>query len=70
MGNIIDGKARAIEVQEKLRGEVEALKKKGINPRLDVVLVGEDPASQVYVRNKEKACAAAGIESQVHRLPA
>jgi methylenetetrahydrofolate dehydrogenase (NADP+)/methenyltetrahydrofolate cyclohydrolase len=70
MGSIIDGKSRAAEVREGLKGAVESLKKKGIDPKLDVILVGEDPASQIYVRNKEKACNSIGIESEVHKLPA
>lgn len=69
--NIIDGKARALEVREGLRKEVEALKAKDdITPGLAVVLVGEDPASAVYVRNKSKACEKAGIESFQHTLSA
>lgn len=70
MANIIDGKARAEEIRNNLKGEVERLKKKKILPRLDVILVGEDPASQTYVKNKEKACASIGIESVVHKYPA
>jgi methylenetetrahydrofolate dehydrogenase (NADP+)/methenyltetrahydrofolate cyclohydrolase len=67
--NIIDGKARALEVREELRVEVEALKAEhDITPGLAVVLVGEDPASAVYVRNKSKACEKAGIESFKHTL--
>ena len=69
--NIIDGKARALEVREALRVEVEALKAEhDITPGLAVVLVGEDPASAVYVRNKSKACEKAGIESFKHTLDA
>jgi methylenetetrahydrofolate dehydrogenase (NADP+)/methenyltetrahydrofolate cyclohydrolase len=68
---IIDGKATALEIREALRTEVEDLKKaQGITPGLAVVLVGEDPASAVYVRNKGKACEKAGINSFEHKLSA
>jgi len=70
MGQIIDGKARAKQVRESLKAEVASLKAKGINPKLTVVLVGDDPASHLYVSNKEKACADVGIISDVHKLPA
>ena len=53
---IIDGKALAKSVRENLKAEVEDLKNQGIIPKLAVILVGSDPASQVYVRNKSKAC--------------
>ncbi|OUM96863.1 MAG: bifunctional 5,10-methylene-tetrahydrofolate dehydrogenase/5,10-methylene-tetrahydrofolate cyclohydrolase [Thermobacillus sp. ZCTH02-B1] len=67
---IIDGKAIANAIREEIRAETEALKARGIVPGLAVVLVGDDPASKVYVRNKEKACLATGFHSEVHRLPA
>ena len=67
---LIDGKKRAKEVREGLKGEVLSLKGRGIKPKLAVVLVGDDPASLIYVINKEKACADTGILSDVHRLPA
>jgi len=70
MAKIIDGKARAKEIRETLKTEVLALKSKGINPKLSVVLVGDDPASHIYVSNKEKACAEVGIISDAHKLPA
>ncbi|MFH1709625.1 MAG: bifunctional methylenetetrahydrofolate dehydrogenase/methenyltetrahydrofolate cyclohydrolase FolD [bacterium] len=70
MFKLIDGKARAKEIRETLKSEVSALKAKGINPKLTVVLVGDDPASHIYVSNKEKACAEVGILSEAHRLPA
>ncbi|MEE9614984.1 MAG: tetrahydrofolate dehydrogenase/cyclohydrolase catalytic domain-containing protein, partial [Thermodesulfobacteriota bacterium] len=70
MAEIIDGKALARELREGLKAECAELKEKGVTPGLAVVLVGEDPASQVYVRNKEKACAEVGIASFPHRLPA
>ncbi|MGI6169885.1 MAG: bifunctional methylenetetrahydrofolate dehydrogenase/methenyltetrahydrofolate cyclohydrolase FolD [Christensenellales bacterium] len=66
---IIDGKKIAAQVREGLIGRVEALTKGGKTPGLAVVLVGEDPASQTYVRNKEKGCADVGIYSEVFRLP-
>jgi len=66
---IIDGKKIAAEVREEVRQEVAKLKERGINPGLAVVLVGEDPASQIYVRNKNRSCEEVGIYSEVHRLP-
>ncbi|TNE50897.1 MAG: bifunctional methylenetetrahydrofolate dehydrogenase/methenyltetrahydrofolate cyclohydrolase FolD [Deltaproteobacteria bacterium] len=51
-----------------LRGEIEALVAQGLTPGLDVVLVGEDPPSQIYVRNKQRSCERLGIRSRVHRL--
>ncbi|HHW12506.1 MAG TPA: bifunctional methylenetetrahydrofolate dehydrogenase/methenyltetrahydrofolate cyclohydrolase FolD [Firmicutes bacterium] len=67
---IIDGKALANEVKQQVKGEVEKLAAAGIVPGLAVVLVGDDPASQIYVRNKEKSCQELGIKSEVYRLPA
>lgn len=67
---IIDGKALAASVRADLANRVEALVAKGHRPGLAVVLVGEDPASQVYVRNKMRACESTGITSIEHRLPA
>lgn len=66
---IIDGKAIAEQIQQEVAKEVEELKSKGITPGLATILVGEDPASQVYVRNKGKACEKAGIYSDQHTLP-
>jgi methylenetetrahydrofolate dehydrogenase (NADP+)/methenyltetrahydrofolate cyclohydrolase len=66
---ILDGKALADRLVAELRGRVEALAGRGIRPCLAVVLVGEDPASQVYVRSKEKRAAEAGIATRDHRLP-
>jgi methylenetetrahydrofolate dehydrogenase (NADP+)/methenyltetrahydrofolate cyclohydrolase len=68
--NIIDGKLVSEQIREKLRGEIERLKESGVTPGLAVVLVGEDPASQVYVRNKARSCEQLGMYSEVHRLPA
>ena len=66
---IIDGKKLAAEIREEVGVEVKKLKKKGITPGLAVVLVGDDPASHVYVRNKHQACIDLGMNSYVHRLP-
>ncbi|MCR5540547.1 MAG: bifunctional methylenetetrahydrofolate dehydrogenase/methenyltetrahydrofolate cyclohydrolase FolD [Ruminococcus sp.] len=70
MANIIDGKAVSAQVKEGIRQEVEALKAKGVEIGLAVVIVGDDPASQVYVKNKEKACEAVGFNSYKYALPA
>ncbi len=70
MLKLIDGKQLAQKRREEVKLAVEELKTKGIVPGLAVILVGEDPASQVYVRNKEKACHEVGFYSEVHRLPA
>ena len=67
---IIDGKAIATRVRGEVKAEADALKAKGVQPGLAVVLVGEDPASQVYVRNKTKAAAEAGIATFDHKLSA
>ena len=53
---IMDGKALAAQLMASLQDRVAALKARGVQPGLAVVLVGEDPASQIYVRNKERAC--------------
>ena len=71
MSEIIYGNLIAEKYRLKIRDEVARLKAStGKSPALDVVIVGEDPASQIYVRNKEKAAVEAGIRSTVHRLPA
>lgn len=70
MALIIDGKAIAQEMQEEMRVQVENLKMRGITPGLAAVLVGDNPASRTYIRNKEKACERLGIYSDVYRLPA
>ncbi len=68
---ILDGKAIAAELRATIRDEVQALLAVGHRPPgLAVVLVGEDPASQVYVRNKERACQEVGFHSELIRLPA
>lgn len=71
MVQMIDGKAIAKRIREEVAAEVANLKQNfGVTPKLSVVLVGDDPASQMYVRNKEKACAEVGISSEVRRIPA
>ena len=68
---IIDGKAVAREVQKGIKEEIEGLKRRwGMVPGLGVVLVGDDPASHLYVRLKEKSCKEVGIQSREHLLPA
>lgn len=69
MARVIDGKAIAAEVRSEVAGQVADLKRRGVAVRLDVVLVGENPASVTYVRNKENDCAEVGIDSRVHRFP-
>jgi methylenetetrahydrofolate dehydrogenase (NADP+) / methenyltetrahydrofolate cyclohydrolase len=69
MVKLIDGKLRAKEVRDEVKRGVEEAKNRGINPKLVVVLVGDDPASHTYVSNKEKACAEVGIISEAHKLP-
>ena len=71
MATIIDGKAVAREIQKQIKEEIDGLKRRwGMVLGLGVVLVGDDPASHLYVRNKEKACKEVGIRSQEHLLPA
>jgi len=71
MAQIIDGRAIARGIQKEVKEEIEGLKRRwGIVPGLGVVLVGDDPASHLYVRNKEKACKEVGIQSDEHLLPA
>ncbi|MDB4868199.1 MAG: folD [Cohnella sp.] len=67
---VIDGKQIADTIREEIRAEVLRLQDKGIQPGLVVILVGEDPGSQVYVRNKAKTCEDLGYHSVVVRLPA
>ncbi|NLD82662.1 MAG: bifunctional methylenetetrahydrofolate dehydrogenase/methenyltetrahydrofolate cyclohydrolase FolD [Clostridiales bacterium] len=69
MAILLDGKAMAQELAEGLKQRISALKSRGVTPGLAVILVGEDPASQVYVRNKGKACGELGIYSETLRLP-
>jgi methylenetetrahydrofolate dehydrogenase (NADP+)/methenyltetrahydrofolate cyclohydrolase len=67
---IIDGKAIAQQYRAELAVRVQRLKDRGVTPGLAVVIVGDDPASKVYVRNKALACEQAGMHSEVHALPA
>lgn len=68
---ILDGKALAKQIQAEIRDEVaEFIQNNAVTPTLAAVLVGEDSASEIYVRNKRRACERTGIESQLHRLPA
>ena len=67
---VLDGKALAVRIRGELKLETERLAAEGITPGLAVVLVGDDPASQIYVRSKTAACAQAGIMTFDHRLPA
>lgn len=69
MAVIIDGKKLAKEIREKLKEEVVQLKEKGIYPQLAVIMVGEDKASKVYVKNKSKACEEVGIGYEEILLP-
>ena len=66
---IIDGKKLAKTTRENLRLEVEELKENGINPKLAVIMVGNNSASQIYVRNKSRACDEVGIEFEEYLLP-
>ncbi len=71
MADIIDGKGVAKEVQQQIKQDVDGLDRRwGIVPGLAVVLVGDDPASHIYIRNKERACKEVGIRSFEHLLPA
>lgn len=70
MAKIIDGKAISADVKSKVAKSVAVLKNKGISVCLAVIIVGEDPASKVYVANKKKACEALGIVSREYALPA
>lgn len=69
MSKIIDGKVVSASVKERVKAEVEVLKQQGISVGLAVIIVGEDPASKVYVANKKRACEALGIISQEYALP-
>ena len=69
MATIMDGKALSLKLKEQMKQRIEQLKQQGINPKLVVVLVGGNSASQVYVRNKHKSCGEVGIESEVITMP-
>ena len=68
MAEILDGKAVSKKVKEDLKLEVEKLKAKGINPKLAVIMVGDNPSSKIYVKNKSIACKEVGIEYEEHLL--
>ena len=68
MATIIDGKKLAKSIRENLKIECETLKKEGIRPKLAVIMVGNNPASKVYVKSKSKACNEIGIEYEEHLL--
>lgn len=71
MAKLIDGKLISAQIRAEIKEETASfLKEKGYLPGLAVVIVGEDPASQVYVRNKKRACEEVGFYSEVHELPA
>jgi methylenetetrahydrofolate dehydrogenase (NADP+)/methenyltetrahydrofolate cyclohydrolase len=67
---LIDGKAIAKSIREEVARDVRGLVERGVTPGLTVVLVGDDPASQIYVRSKERACIEAGMNGRTIRLPA
>ena len=69
MAKIIDGKNVSAKIRKELKEEVDNLKKEGINPKLAVIMVGDDKASKVYVKNKSKACDEIGIEYEEFLLP-
>lgn len=69
MATIMDGKALSLKLKEQMKQRIAQLKQQGINPKLVVVLVGDNSASQVYVRNKHKSCGEVGIESGVITMP-
>ena len=69
MAQIIDGKKISAEIRAEIAEEVKAMKAQGINPGLAVIIVGENPASQVYVHNKGKACEEVGIYSEIIEMP-
>lgn len=69
MAELIDGKKVSAKIRQELKLEVENLKKEGINPKLAVIMVGDDKASKIYVKNKSKACTEIGIEYEEFLLP-
>lgn len=69
VAEIISGKEVSSEIKEELKGRIASLKEKGVTPGLVVILVGEDPASQVYVRMKGKTCEELGLYSDTKRFP-
>jgi len=69
MARIIDGKEISQQVKDEVQAEVAELRQKDVVPKLVAVLVGDDPASRVYVRNKGRACEAVGMEHETINLP-
>ncbi len=69
MANLINGKEIAAQVKEEIRKEAENLAEYGVTPGLAVIIVGDDPASKIYVRNKKKACEEVGFYSEEFALP-
>lgn len=69
MAKLINGKELAQKIRKELRQEVEELKEKGIEPKLAVIMIGENKASKVYVKNKSKACDEIGIKYEEFLLP-
>lgn len=70
MAELIDGKRLSAIVREEVAAEVKALRARGVVPGLSVVLVGDDEASEIYVRNKKRTCDELGLRGEVHRLSA
>ena len=68
MATIIDGKLTSAKIREEIKAEAALLTAKGTQPGLAVIIVGEDPASQIYVRNKEKACDEVGFYSEKYAI--
>ncbi len=66
---ILDGKSLAAQVRAAVKRDVEALSQRGIRPGLAVIIVGDNPASRVYVRNKVRACEETGVRSELYELP-
>jgi len=69
MATLIDGKKVSASIREEVKAEVAQLREQGIAPKLAVILVGDDPASVVYARSKEKACANVGIDFELTVMP-
>ena len=69
MYKLIDGKAMSLQIKDELKNDVKAMNDNAINVCLAVIIVGSDPASRVYVSNKEKDCAELGIESREYAMP-
>ena len=70
MATLLDGKQTAETIRNSLKDRVQALAAKGVTPGLSVTLVGDDPASAVYVANKDAAATQVGIKAWTHRFPA